>query len=67
MLRFASMLTAAVILLAARGCGGGSGQKVEGEPCTRSNECAEGLDCRGGVCRGPRDAASNEDSGGDAS
>ncbi|UJR86488.1 hypothetical protein [Sandaracinus amylolyticus] len=39
--------------------------KGEGEPCTRSSECAIGLECIGGVCRGadagpPRDAGSGD-------
>ncbi len=54
----------AVFLLAAlvltQTCGEQDGDKSVGEPCTREEECADGLLCRGGVCYSPFDG------GGDA-
>jgi hypothetical protein len=32
-------------------CGSDFGDKGLGEPCTRDNECQEGLACVGGTCR----------------
>jgi hypothetical protein len=43
-------------LLGAYACGDPiTGSKGEGEPCTRTAECAAELTCSGGVCRGPVD------------
>ncbi len=41
------------VTLSAYACGDPiEGLKSEGEPCTRSSECASSLSCTGGVCRG---------------
>jgi hypothetical protein len=63
----------AMVLLQERGCGFTPVEKKgEGEPCTRTTECEDGLDCRGGVCMpsifdgsirdasAPADASSND-------
>jgi hypothetical protein len=47
------LLLVFVPCLAAPTCGGGGQDKFEGEPCARADECRIGLDCVGGVCRGP--------------
>jgi hypothetical protein len=62
----------AVVLLAAffslgfrTGCSDATtAPKLAGEPCTRTSECASGLECGGGVCRAISDASVD---GGDAS
>jgi hypothetical protein len=42
-------------------------RKGEGEPCTRSDECEIGLECRGAVCMQPSfDAGPGFDAGHDA-
>lgn len=41
--------------------------KREGEPCTRTDECQSGLECRGGVCMVEIvDAGTDPDAGSDA-
>ena len=58
------MLLFALASLAGAGtCGGGGGQKGVGEPCTRRAECAEPLECLGGVCREPAIDAATTDAG----
>jgi len=32
-------------------CGDDIGSKKAGEPCTRSDQCMQGLECMDGVCR----------------
>ena len=32
-------------------CGDDIGSKKAGEPCTRSDQCMQGLECTDGVCR----------------
>lgn len=50
----------ALVLIAAflltETCGQQAGEKGIGEPCTRDEECLEGLVCVGGVCHSPPDA-----------
>ncbi len=42
-------------------CGLQEGDKGVGEPCTRDEQCGEGLHCSGGVCHGASDGG--EDAG----
>jgi hypothetical protein len=46
-----SLMIVGVVALLAGGCGvtRESGRR-EGEACTRTSECMNGLECRGGVC-----------------
>lgn len=37
------------------GCGDDIGSKRPGEPCTRTEQCMQGLLCVDGVCRDPDD------------
>ena len=64
---WASVLLFLVVpCLAAPTCGGGIGDKLEGEPCTRDDECGLGLECIGGVCDTQEEDAGEEDAGEDA-
>lgn len=51
------------------GCASGMGDKVVGQPCTRSDQCAATLVCSGGACvavggdAGNPDAAMDDDAG----
>ncbi len=40
----------AFVLLGTRSCGSEIGDKEAGEPCTRTSECEEELQCVGGTC-----------------
>jgi hypothetical protein len=55
----------ALAFLQTRSCGfTPDDKKGEGEPCTRTSECEDSLECRGGVCMPIPDAGS-EDAGAD--
>lgn len=53
------MLVSAFLSLGFRtGCSDvATAPKLAGEPCTRTSECASGLECTGGVCRAISDAS----------
>lgn len=49
--RAALALAALLALADSRSCGFTPDEgKDEGEPCTRTSECRDDLECRGGVC-----------------
>jgi hypothetical protein len=41
------------------GCGDDIGSKRPGEPCTRSDQCMQDLECTDGVCRDPSDGGAD--------
>ena len=57
-LPFVALGLLVVPLLLAPTCGGPVGQNLEGEPCTRTTDCAYGLRCAGGTCRADPDSGS---------
>ena len=58
----AAAFVLAMVLASARSCGTDIEDKGRGEPCTRNGECAEGLQCLGGVCDVP-DSGADRDGG----
>ncbi|MEM7137407.1 MAG: hypothetical protein AAF500_12545 [Myxococcota bacterium] len=53
MVRVTGWALTTLLAWAASGCGGDVAPKTVNEPCTRTEQCVEGLECLSGVCLTP--------------